>query len=229
MSFLPVGHTHEDIDAKFSTLSDILRRNDAETLPALLQIIPNAMQTRGLFDIKEWLSPCINKITNHSRPLHFKFSAVADEVCMHYKSSCGKSWIHSESLLLHHTPVGAPEILLPQHVNKIVIASLKENIFRHKYNLEDRQFWWWQRFCDEIQKIQTQENSRKLYAEAEAKWLLPDLRPIHDRTSMSLGKDVRPQAYLVEMIDKELDDHKVLLLLLLNDIISCVLSYETFN
>ena len=39
LSFLFVGHTHEDVDACFSHISKKLRMNDAETIPDLKKTI----------------------------------------------------------------------------------------------------------------------------------------------------------------------------------------------
>ena len=35
MNFLPVGHTHEDIDQLFSKVSQAIRRSGCESLPGL--------------------------------------------------------------------------------------------------------------------------------------------------------------------------------------------------
>lgn len=42
VSFLPVGHTHEDIDQLFSRLSEYLRKHDAHDLPSMLNAFQNA-------------------------------------------------------------------------------------------------------------------------------------------------------------------------------------------
>ena len=39
LSFLIVGHTHEDVDAAFSRISEKLRRLDAETFYDLLGLL----------------------------------------------------------------------------------------------------------------------------------------------------------------------------------------------
>ena len=54
LSFLYVGHTHEDIDAAFSKVAEKLRKQEAETLHGLMSLLPNAKQTSGLYDIKNW-------------------------------------------------------------------------------------------------------------------------------------------------------------------------------
>ncbi|XP_053403787.1 uncharacterized protein LOC123534087 [Mercenaria mercenaria] len=207
LSFLPVGHTHEDIDAKFSYLADLLRRNDTETLPALLHVLPNTIQTRGLFDIKQWLEPCINKVTNHSKPLHFKFCKMADsKVSFQFKSSSPKDWTLSEITLLDDIPNGTPDILIPPHFGKIITHSLTDNILKHKYNMEDRQFWWWQRFIAEIEKISTNDTKLQEYAAHEAVWLLPYLNTVAEG---SPAKEIKLKPHLTEMLDKELEDHQV--------------------
>jgi len=39
LCFLLVGHTHEDIDYKFSVISNILKRKDIDTLEEMLQLV----------------------------------------------------------------------------------------------------------------------------------------------------------------------------------------------
>jgi hypothetical protein len=46
INFLPLGHTHEDIDQFFSRLAILLRRTDALSLPHLAQIIPASYKTK---------------------------------------------------------------------------------------------------------------------------------------------------------------------------------------
>ena len=66
ISFLPVGHTHEDIDQFFSRLAVLLRRTDALSLEHLGKIIPSSYKTREgqrpkviiwntLANISDWL------------------------------------------------------------------------------------------------------------------------------------------------------------------------------
>jgi hypothetical protein len=67
LSFFVVGHTHEDIDAGVSHIADKLRNNNAETVPKLLESLPDSRRVHGLYDIKNWLAPHINTIF-HYRP-----------------------------------------------------------------------------------------------------------------------------------------------------------------
>ncbi|CAG2249918.1 unnamed protein product [Mytilus edulis] len=59
LSFLPVDHTHEEIDAAFSKISDKLRKNDAETLTGFMHLLPSCKINGGIYDIRGWLTPHI--------------------------------------------------------------------------------------------------------------------------------------------------------------------------
>lgn len=93
MSFLPTGHTHEDIDALFSYLRMALSRNNYSTLPALLEKIvpiaynghikPKCIIQPGIYDWKSWSKHYIPPIVNHTKPhvFHFKRSSENSQVC----------------------------------------------------------------------------------------------------------------------------------------------------
>ena len=101
LSFLHVGHTHEDIDASFSQLSMKLRKADAETMPQLLSLLNGANQLRGLFDIKAWLEPCLNNIKKHSKPLHFKFNKdVTQKTVMQDRANSNRPWNFTDEAIL---------------------------------------------------------------------------------------------------------------------------------
>ncbi|XP_063438737.1 uncharacterized protein LOC134719703 [Mytilus trossulus] len=73
LSFLPVGHTHEDVDAAFSRIAETLRRNDAETMPRLKEMLPNVKDIEAIYDIRSWITSSLNDIRKHTKPLHYKF------------------------------------------------------------------------------------------------------------------------------------------------------------
>jgi hypothetical protein len=86
INFLPVGHTHEDIDQFFSRLAILLRRTDALSLPHLAQIIPASYKTKeaqrpvvhiwnSLGNISEWLKiNDVKKIPNITQYRSFHIS-----------------------------------------------------------------------------------------------------------------------------------------------------------
>ena len=75
MSFLIVGHTHEDVDQSFSKISHQLKATDAITLPELHDVIqksqtpiPHTDDVKVVWDISSWLENYINPIHNVTFP-----------------------------------------------------------------------------------------------------------------------------------------------------------------
>lgn len=73
ISFLMVGHIHEDIDSRFSKVADKLRRNDAETLDDLVALLPSVTVINYVYDVRTWIQDSICDLRKHTRPLHYKF------------------------------------------------------------------------------------------------------------------------------------------------------------
>ncbi|XP_053405149.1 uncharacterized protein LOC128558899 [Mercenaria mercenaria] len=68
LSFLYVGHTHEDVDAAFSHVAERLRKTDVEILQDLFDLLPSSEAIDIMFDIKSWLSPEIKELVGVSSP-----------------------------------------------------------------------------------------------------------------------------------------------------------------
>lgn len=101
-SFLPKGHTHEDIDRLFSFLRIVLTRDEYSTLDRLISYImpraynqfvkvygdvkmkPTAKVHPPIYDWKSWIEPYLPPIAHHTKPhvFHFKKSASNPEVCI---------------------------------------------------------------------------------------------------------------------------------------------------
>ena len=87
MSFMPVGHTHEDIDQFFSRISAFLRKQDVQLLQKLLALVPKAYkklittaeQLVGVFDVRKWFDGHLSEMNSHSYPHVFKFTKCAGE------------------------------------------------------------------------------------------------------------------------------------------------------
>jgi hypothetical protein len=85
LSFLIVGHIHEDIDQRFSTISSTLKRQDIHSLKELLSIIklkpPRtepfvvAEHLEHIRDWKSFITPylCQDELIGTSQPRHFRF------------------------------------------------------------------------------------------------------------------------------------------------------------
>ena len=90
VSFLMKGHTHEDIDQRFSKVSHILKRRDARTLVELTNILlgsllrttPEVTVWSKLYDIKGWMFKCVDDLFNHSNPHLFRYAFAVSELSL---------------------------------------------------------------------------------------------------------------------------------------------------
>ena len=97
MSFLPVGHTHEDIDQAFSRIAVHLNKHDAVTYDAFLAEISKSFKKDGnppavislgaAFDFKTWLDGRLVGVSEWTDNLVYRFSMnpTTKKVEMHYK------------------------------------------------------------------------------------------------------------------------------------------------
>ncbi|XP_065925368.1 uncharacterized protein [Magallana gigas] len=79
MSFLLVGHTHEDVDQCFSKISQKLKEKDALTMPNLEALIfnsqtpqPHVSKVNTVWNISGWLEPFINQVHNITFPKMYR-------------------------------------------------------------------------------------------------------------------------------------------------------------
>ncbi len=109
VSFLPVGHTHEDIDQTFSRTSDRLRCNNAITLRdlhhELKQVYNDQTSVVSMKNVANWSGlcekeSCLTNIKNFSKFRYFRFNREAskengDEIattCM-VRTSVTDNWV----------------------------------------------------------------------------------------------------------------------------------------
>ncbi|XP_055998549.1 uncharacterized protein LOC125678464 [Ostrea edulis] len=92
LSFLMVGHTHEDVDQMFSRLSVHLSGKSIPTLPVLQSLmkdayhpIPMIMHLNGLWDYRKLGMASPVSLTGHSSPHIFRFKEDHGKVLMGYK------------------------------------------------------------------------------------------------------------------------------------------------
>lgn len=86
VGFLPVGHTHEDIDQAFSCTADQLRSNDAITLGEMHEQLGNVYNSRtvvsNMDNLINWSGlvrqeNCLTNVKDFSHCRYFRFSKVA--------------------------------------------------------------------------------------------------------------------------------------------------------
>lgn len=95
-----LAHTHEDIDACFRKVSDIPRRNDAETLDDLVNLLPNVTGIKYVFDVRSWIEDNIRDVRKHTQPLHYKFKNSGHVVEAFYKGKHDSAWKNLDGGLL---------------------------------------------------------------------------------------------------------------------------------
>ncbi|XP_067021207.1 uncharacterized protein [Acropora muricata] len=101
LNFLPVGHTHEDIDAFFGVYSKHLAQMDVYTIEDLLQAMESCLAIIKAFpflldvvyNIKEWLLPHAEELHAHTKPKSFKFVRYEEGHCiMYYRNYLHMKW-----------------------------------------------------------------------------------------------------------------------------------------
>ena len=158
ISFLYVGHTHEDIDAAFSKISEKLRKNDAETIPDIINLVSGMEKINYIWDVKKWLSPEMNKTVGISEPLHFKISRHGKNIRVQFKGQQHTQWtvLGGRGSFLKRIPTKRPSIVKP---NFDKIKEKKELLSKLIFNIKNlfndkNSFEWWVQFLDKIEKNQ---------------------------------------------------------------------------
>ena len=107
LSFLLVGHTHEDIDQRFSVISRTLKRQDIDSLQELLELVKKRAShieafatSRHLEYVWDWkefvtlyLYNGLNTFVGISMKHHFKFYFKENKPFVHKKDyACDPIW-----------------------------------------------------------------------------------------------------------------------------------------
>jgi len=95
VNFLPVGHTHEDIDAFFGVFSKFLDKLDVYVIEELLRALSSCMsqptprpyQLLMVYDIRSWIEKYAEELHAHTVPKCFKFERNdAGKAMMFYRN-----------------------------------------------------------------------------------------------------------------------------------------------
>jgi hypothetical protein len=90
--------------------------------------LPNTEQIDNIYDVSGWLSPHINDIRSHSKPLHFKFKNTGhNSVEGYYKGKNDEPWISLKSTVLKRIPSGKPKLVSPDF-DKIGIDRIENRL-----------------------------------------------------------------------------------------------------
>lgn len=164
VSFLMVGHTHEDIDQVFSKFSHWLCKHAAMTLEKLMEGFekcytpaPTSIRTSTVFNITEWLIPHLNTIKNHSKPHIFKIAKDDNgRARIFWKEwSTDKTWNATGDYLLKTQVEDSPDVVESDYTE---IASNIEKLegdvrASFKYFAKEDDKDWWRSFFENYDEI----------------------------------------------------------------------------
>ncbi|XP_071125906.1 uncharacterized protein [Mytilus edulis] len=174
LSFLYVGHTHEDIDQIFSVFSDRLRHTDATTVPELHQNLYNAQELHGCYNVSGWLDPCIAGVKSHSKSniFRYRYDEANKSVNVYYRKNSEQPWKTLRRGFFKVRPNGLP--LLPNSNPPVLMVSFhlldmdvlkKGNSIWSTYLTQEARLWWTNKlsFIQNMQsnKYQLTQYSRK--------------------------------------------------------------------
>ncbi|XP_070553722.1 uncharacterized protein [Ptychodera flava] len=100
LNFLPVGHTHEDIDQMFSRVSTALKKTNSFTMQELMHNVHESytpaikvQEVKYMFNVKEWLQPYMaGRFGGHSKPHNFRIRKINGRARMHYRLWSTDAW-----------------------------------------------------------------------------------------------------------------------------------------
>ena len=122
MSFLMVGHTHEDIDAAFSKTSLRTKGLNIGTLPELMAEVWECMEDMhmvpGLIGevvaYKAYLKRHkVKEIVGHSRPISFHFSMRDNRPIYQYKVDINSPWIPENGRCIWANDLVTKKLIIP--------------------------------------------------------------------------------------------------------------------
>ncbi|XP_078670993.1 uncharacterized protein LOC144911079 isoform X1 [Branchiostoma floridae x Branchiostoma belcheri] len=191
LSFLYVGHTHEDIDQLFSQIADRLRHEEARTPKRLLEILPDAAEMRGLYDVRGWLEPYIINIKGHSKVGMFRFrqsKTMKDRVDMFYRRSHDHKWkilrtgmFRTDNENVPVRPSGKPKLLLPVFEKREINVG---NLMTQKlpkwspYLESEEEAKYWKEYLGQLKSASQSLPAKIRYASGDGTgWLLERLSP----------------------------------------------------
>ena len=117
-NFLPVGHTHEDIDRLFSRLHDLRTTHNcfhpADVREAISHIYqasefhPSYVSLPFIYNWKDYLRPFMNEIEGIKQPRSFRIFRLQDKVVLTARHSCRDIEESKPVILLTACPPGLP-------------------------------------------------------------------------------------------------------------------------
>jgi hypothetical protein len=178
VNFLPVGHTHEDVDQMFSRISEHLKRVGADSLTGLHSTIEEAYTPKiqvcnvpWVHDIKDWLKPNMEDLHGHSTPLSFKFTSNGQKAVMRFRHWCSEPWSEETLVILKSLPNATPK-LVTRSYEKQDMVKFEECLVTWKDWLSEDAYKQW---CEFV----TQANENPPVDALETYWPLNNITGIY--------------------------------------------------
>ncbi|KXJ18305.1 hypothetical protein AC249_AIPGENE23463 [Exaiptasia diaphana] len=222
VSYLMVGHTHEDVDQFFSRISLKLRSNNVWTLPQLHNTIrssynpvPESCDVKVMFDISGWLKKhIVRPLKNHVYPHAFKYylDQKDGKAKMLYKNWADDNmWENADDpdQILVSSPTGIPDLLRPRlggSKQEVDLADLKSKVDSSSARMSDADLQWWETFLsDEGQEAEkwdeiTDEERNEI---ALNNWPLEKLDKFSEKKKEQPKEMERQQGELKKLLEKQ--------------------------
>lgn len=135
VSFLMVGHTHEDVDAFFSKVAGRIGNRDVTTFPALMaemwecqSIHPVPYLIREVADYHEYVKDFVLPMVGQSRPIAFLFSMKDNVPVYQYKENLHDMWL----------PIQGRKIWKQDELTKLTLHPQGEPKAKKMFNFHKR-------------------------------------------------------------------------------------------
>lgn len=183
--FLPVGHTHIDVDQMFSRFSTAIGRRGAKTYQALLNLLhtsyrqnqgeanqdgarPQYAKIKHMYAIREWLQPHTVELHRLRELHHFRFVRNEDGKCiLDFKPWCCDGitpWNRAKNVsinpILTRLPEGTPDLIKPsfQSVGFGRLESMAEKCTEKGILTTDEKQLWDEFLKEEIEYAESYED-----------------------------------------------------------------------
>ena len=154
LRFLLIGHTHSDIDQRFSCISHVLKGDDISSVSELLELIQNhipghanepvwyARLMEYIWDSKDFITPHLHssggtEFVGLSEPNHFRFFQHNGKPHVQYKIYANDAWGPTNG---HPFLASVPNVRSKPSFAEVFEHNHKEVVALHLFvNLKERQ------------------------------------------------------------------------------------------
>lgn len=159
LTFLPVGHTHEDIDQMFSRFAYVLAHTNTESLEDLEHNLymgytpaPQVEEVPYTANFREWIADPVKKLHGHFKPHVFKFAVdLGGKVMVQCKAwSRRRTWMPEGGLNFISCDNLLQEMPAQQHLTEMKDLDIQaifagvvkvESMFKRESSMQEWRGW----------------------------------------------------------------------------------------